>query len=163
MASINRPFRPEMDWTVDADLPHRFKLWKRQVRNEIRLQMAQDSNKRETYACMFVLVSAGEQGEDVIAKGGLSGQSSFEPALCSSILQHHEECKEARKEVNAIITQCKDSYKNKIEESFRSGNPKKTWSGLNTITGYKKKTDDSYINIQRRRMGQRTKCVLHQI
>ncbi|ELT93320.1 hypothetical protein CAPTEDRAFT_205763 [Capitella teleta] len=75
MASINRPFRPEMDWTVDADLPHRFKLWKRQVRNEIRLQMAQDSNKGETYACMFVLVSAGEAGEDVIAKGGLYGES----------------------------------------------------------------------------------------
>ncbi|ELT87250.1 hypothetical protein CAPTEDRAFT_186299 [Capitella teleta] len=75
MASINRPFRPEMDWTVDADLPHRFKIWKRQVKNEIQLQMAQDSNKGETYACMFVLVSAGEQGEDVIAKGGLSGES----------------------------------------------------------------------------------------
>jgi hypothetical protein len=37
--------------------------------------MAQDSNKGETYACMFVLVSAGEAGEDVIAKGGLSGES----------------------------------------------------------------------------------------
>jgi hypothetical protein len=72
---------------------------------------------------------------------------------------HHEECKEAQKELNTTIAQCKDNYKKNIEESFRSGNPKKTWSGLNTITGYKKKkkrkkNDDSYINIQRRRMGQ---------
>ncbi|ELU14436.1 hypothetical protein CAPTEDRAFT_192370 [Capitella teleta] len=52
---------------------------------------------------------------------------------------HHEECKEAQKELNTTIAQCKDNYKKNIEESFRSGNPKKTWSGLNTITEYKKK------------------------
>ncbi|ELT90693.1 hypothetical protein CAPTEDRAFT_211531 [Capitella teleta] len=52
---------------------------------------------------------------------------------------HHEECTEAQKEMNTIIAQCKDNHKKKIEETFRSSKPKKTWSGLNTITGYKKK------------------------
>ncbi|ELT99914.1 hypothetical protein CAPTEDRAFT_197267 [Capitella teleta] len=62
-----------MDWTMDADLPHRFKQWKRQVRNEIRLLMAGDSSTGEVYACTMVLVCAGEQGEDIIDQAGLSG------------------------------------------------------------------------------------------
>ncbi|ELT87713.1 hypothetical protein CAPTEDRAFT_213069 [Capitella teleta] len=44
-----------MDLTMDADLPHRFKQWKRQVRNEVRLLMAGDSSKGEAYACTMVL------------------------------------------------------------------------------------------------------------
>ncbi|ELT87425.1 hypothetical protein CAPTEDRAFT_204222 [Capitella teleta] len=76
MATSNRSFRPEMDWTMDADIPHRFKQWKRQVRNEVRLLMTGDSSKGVGYACTIVLVSAGEQGEDIIDQAGLFGERS---------------------------------------------------------------------------------------
>ena len=54
--------RPEMD----AELPQRFKVWKRQVTSELRLQMAADPNKQQLWACTYVIVCAGEQGENVI-------------------------------------------------------------------------------------------------
>ena len=53
--------RPEMDWSVDAELPQRFKVWKRQVTSELRLQMAADPNKQQLWACTYVIVCAGEQ------------------------------------------------------------------------------------------------------
>ena len=58
--------RPEMDWSMDAELPQRFKVWKRQVTSELRLQMAEDPNKQQLCACTYIIVCAGEQGENVI-------------------------------------------------------------------------------------------------
>ena len=58
--------RPEMDWSMDAELPQRFKVWKRQVTSELKLQMAADPKKQQLWACTYVIVCAGEQGENVI-------------------------------------------------------------------------------------------------
>ncbi|ELT95629.1 hypothetical protein CAPTEDRAFT_213329 [Capitella teleta] len=88
MANSHRPFRPEMDWTMDADLPHRFKQWKRQIKNEVRLLMAGDSSKGEAYACTMVLVCAGEQGEDIIDQAGLSGERSDHMKLIKCLEDH---------------------------------------------------------------------------
>ena len=55
-----------MDWSMDAELPQRFKVWKRQVTSELRLQMAAEPNKQQLWACTYVIVCAGEQGENVI-------------------------------------------------------------------------------------------------
>ena len=57
--------RPEIDWTVDSELPSRFKQWRRHVSNEIRLLMAEDPNKKEEWACTFAasLLSALESKE----------------------------------------------------------------------------------------------------
>ena len=63
--------RPEMDWSMDAELPQRFKVWKRQVTSELRLQMAADPNKQQLWACTYVIVCAGEQGENVIQQAKL--------------------------------------------------------------------------------------------
>ena len=63
--------RPEMDWSVDAELPQRFKVWKRQVTSELRLQMAEDPNKQQLWACTYIIVCAGEQGENVIQQAKL--------------------------------------------------------------------------------------------
>lgn len=70
-----RPYRPEMDWTMDPELPHRFRQWKREVKNEILLQTAEDSdNKKAAYACTYVIVCAGEQGEQILTENGLIGE-----------------------------------------------------------------------------------------
>ena len=63
--------RSEMDWSMDAELPQRFKVWKRQVTSGLRLQMAADPNKQQLLACTYVIVCAGEQGEDVIQQAKL--------------------------------------------------------------------------------------------
>ena len=63
--------RPEMDWSMDAELPQRFKVWKRQVTSELRLQMAADPKKQLLWACTYVIVCAGEQGENVIQQAKL--------------------------------------------------------------------------------------------
>ena len=63
--------RPEMDWSMDAELPQRYKVWKRQVTSELRLQMAEDTNKQQLWACTFIIVCAGEQGENVIQQAKL--------------------------------------------------------------------------------------------
>ena len=63
--------RPEMDWSMDAELPQRFKVWKRQVTSELRLQMAADPKKQQLWACTYVIVCAGEQGENVIQQAKL--------------------------------------------------------------------------------------------
>ena len=63
--------RPEMDWSMDAELPRRFKVWKRQVTSELRLQMAADPKKQQLWACTYVIVCAGEQGENVIQQAKL--------------------------------------------------------------------------------------------
>ena len=60
-----------MDWSVDAELPQRFKVWKRQVTSELRLQMAEDPNKQQLWACTYIIVCAGEQGENVIQQAKL--------------------------------------------------------------------------------------------
>ena len=39
--------RPEIDWSMDAELPQRYKVWKRQVTSELRLQMAADPKKQQ--------------------------------------------------------------------------------------------------------------------
>ena len=63
--------RPEMDWSMDAELPQRFKVWKRRVTSELRLQMAADPNKQQLWACTYVIVCAGELGENVIQQAKL--------------------------------------------------------------------------------------------
>ena len=63
--------RPEMDWSMDAELPQRLKVWKRQVTSELRLQMAADPKKQQQWACTYVIVCAGEQGENVIQQAKL--------------------------------------------------------------------------------------------
>ena len=63
--------RPEMDWSMDAELPQRFKVWKRQVTSELRLQVAADLKKQQLWACTYVVVCAGEQGENVIQQAKL--------------------------------------------------------------------------------------------
>ena len=63
--------RPEMDWSMDAELPQRFKVWKRQVTSELRLQMAADPKKQQLWACTYVIDCAGEQGENVIQQAKL--------------------------------------------------------------------------------------------
>ena len=63
--------RPEMDWSMDAELPQRFKVWKRQVTNELRLQMVADPKKQQLWACTYVIVCAGVQGENVIQQAKL--------------------------------------------------------------------------------------------
>ena len=60
-----------MDWSMDAELPQRFKVWKRQVTSELRLQMAADPKKQQLWACTYVIVCAGEQGENVIQQAKL--------------------------------------------------------------------------------------------
>ena len=63
--------RPEMDWSMGAELPQQFKVWKRQVTSELRLQMAADPKKQQLWACTYVTVCAGEQGENVIQQAKL--------------------------------------------------------------------------------------------
>ena len=63
--------RPEMDWSMDAELPQRYKVWKRQVTSELRLQMAEDPNKQQLWPCTYIIVCAGEQGENVIQQAKL--------------------------------------------------------------------------------------------
>ena len=63
--------RPEMDWSMDAELPQRFKVWKRQVTSELRLQIAADPKKQQLWACTYVIVCVGEQGENVIQQAKL--------------------------------------------------------------------------------------------
>lgn len=67
MAS-KKPYRPEMDWSSDPDLLQRFKIWKKQVQDEVRLMLAEE--KKKAYACMYVLVCSGEHGEDILKKRG---------------------------------------------------------------------------------------------
>ena len=55
----------------DAELPQRFKVRKRQVTSELRLQMAADLNKQQLWACTYIIVCAGEQGENVIKQAKL--------------------------------------------------------------------------------------------
>ncbi|ELU01549.1 hypothetical protein CAPTEDRAFT_201809 [Capitella teleta] len=68
---MNTRTRPNMDWAVDARLPQRYKEWRRKVRNELRLSMAEDSDKTELWACTSVVVCSGEQGEDILQQAGM--------------------------------------------------------------------------------------------
>ena len=70
----SKPYRPSIDWTADPDLPKRFKVWKKQVQDELRLLMADDPDKKKAYACTYVLVCAGEHGEDILTKENLHGE-----------------------------------------------------------------------------------------
>ena len=63
--------RPEMDWSMDAKLPQRFKVWKRRVTSELRLQMAAYHRKQQLWACTYVIVCAEKQGENVIQQAKL--------------------------------------------------------------------------------------------
>ena len=56
---------------MDAKLRQQFKVWKRQVTGELRLQMAADPNRQQLWACTYVIVCAGEQGENVIQQAKL--------------------------------------------------------------------------------------------
>ena len=76
MASPLPPFRPEMDWSMDPELlvPHRLRQWKRRVRNEVMLQTAEDLKKTKAFACTYVIVCSGEQGEQIIKEAGLQDE-----------------------------------------------------------------------------------------
>ncbi|ELU02466.1 hypothetical protein CAPTEDRAFT_220778 [Capitella teleta] len=65
-----------MDWAVDARLPQRYKEWRREVRNELRLSMAEDSDKTKLWACTYVVVCSGEQGEDILQQAGMLGETN---------------------------------------------------------------------------------------
>ncbi|ELT99663.1 hypothetical protein CAPTEDRAFT_217439, partial [Capitella teleta] len=65
-----------MDWAVDARLPQRYKEWRREVRDELRLSMAEDSDKTELWACTYVVVCSGEQGEDILQQAGMLGETN---------------------------------------------------------------------------------------
>ncbi|ELU17551.1 hypothetical protein CAPTEDRAFT_211192, partial [Capitella teleta] len=65
-----------MDWAIDARLPQRYKEWRREVRNELRLSMAEDSDKTELWACTYVVVCSGEQGEDILQQAGMLGETN---------------------------------------------------------------------------------------
>jgi hypothetical protein len=67
-------YRPEMDWSVDPELPLRLRKWKRQVISEIKLLMAEE--KTVAFACTYVKVCSGEQGEQIIKDAGLSGETN---------------------------------------------------------------------------------------
>ena len=56
--------RPEIDWSMNAE-------HKRQVTSELRLQMAANPNKQQLWASTYVIVCAGEQGENVIQQAKL--------------------------------------------------------------------------------------------
>ncbi len=58
-----KPYRPSIDWTADPDLPNRFKVWKKQIQDEVRLLMADDPDKRKhmlAHMSQFVLVNRGK-------------------------------------------------------------------------------------------------------
>ena len=71
----------EMDWSMDAELPQRFKVWKRQVTGELRLQMAEDPYKQQLWACTYITVCAGVQGEHVIPQAQLE-RRPYEDTRC---------------------------------------------------------------------------------
>ena len=68
---VSDVLEPGLDWSMDAELPQRYKVWKRQVTSELRLQMAKDTNKQQLWACTYIIVCAGEQGENVIQQAKL--------------------------------------------------------------------------------------------
>ncbi|ELU15345.1 hypothetical protein CAPTEDRAFT_214255 [Capitella teleta] len=73
---MNTRTRPNIDWAVDARLPQRYKEWRREVRNELRLSMAEDSDKTELWAFTYVVVCSGEQGEDILQQAGMLGETN---------------------------------------------------------------------------------------
>lgn len=68
------PQRPELDWSPDAELPQRFRTWKRQISNEVLLQTAEDPSKKAAYACAYVIVCSGEHGEHILRESGHLGE-----------------------------------------------------------------------------------------
>ena len=66
---------------MDAELPQRYKVWKRQVTSELRLQMAEDPNKQKLWAYTYIIVCAGEQGEDVIQQAKLLEEKDYTKIL----------------------------------------------------------------------------------
>ena len=70
-----------IEWSMDAELPQRYKVWKRQVTSELRLQMAEDPNKQKLWACTYIIVCAGEQGEDVIQQAKLLEEKDYTKIL----------------------------------------------------------------------------------
>ncbi|ELT88546.1 hypothetical protein CAPTEDRAFT_184987 [Capitella teleta] len=67
-------YRPELDWSPDAELSQRFRSWKRQIDNEVKLQLAEDPEKRAVHACVYVIICSGEHGEHIIKESGLFGE-----------------------------------------------------------------------------------------
>ena len=85
MSSRTAAARPEIDWTVDSELPSHFKEWQRHVSNEIRLLMAEDPNKKEEWACTFAIVCFGEQGVNILQQAGKLGEKiDFTVPYCTS-------------------------------------------------------------------------------
>ena len=70
---------------MDAELPQRFKIWKRQVTSELRLQMAEDPNKQQLSACSYIIVCAGEQGENVIQQAKLLEEKEYHTKILDAL------------------------------------------------------------------------------
>ncbi|ELU14742.1 hypothetical protein CAPTEDRAFT_215338 [Capitella teleta] len=85
-----------MDWAVDARLPQRYKEWRREVRNELRLSMAEDSDKTELWACTYVVVCSGEQGEDILQQAGMLGSQHRERMVAERDKRRHRFNQRAR-------------------------------------------------------------------
>ncbi|ELU02417.1 hypothetical protein CAPTEDRAFT_208841 [Capitella teleta] len=73
-----------MDRAVDARLPQRYKEWRREVRNELRLSIAKDSDKTEMWACTNVVVCSWEQGEDILQQAGML--AAIEPSTPTPVV-----------------------------------------------------------------------------
>ena len=64
-----RQYRPNLDWTPDTKLPHRFAHWKAEVEDEILLFEGEE--KPSKYICNYVKVCAGERGKAIIREAGV--------------------------------------------------------------------------------------------
>ena len=56
--------RPSMDWTLDIELPQRFKRWKFEV--ECELKLFQGDGKTEHFLQSYIEVCAGEAGQELL-------------------------------------------------------------------------------------------------
>ncbi|ELU13902.1 hypothetical protein CAPTEDRAFT_202546 [Capitella teleta] len=99
--------RPNMDWAVDARLPQRYKEWRREVRNELRLSMAEDSDKTELWACTYVVVCSGEQGEDILQQAGMLGETNDHKKIFKAFDNFVDMLRECQRLKNSDCTSAK--------------------------------------------------------
>ncbi|ELU10989.1 hypothetical protein CAPTEDRAFT_203083 [Capitella teleta] len=129
---------------MDADLTHRFKQWKRKVRNEVRLLMAGDSSKGRLMHALSVCV--GEQGENFIDQAGLSEKI---PCYTLSTINRRKENarnlmeKEKEKQSNACITKARHYTHEKVYVQL---NPKETMAESNNYQNTSPNQDDTKSN-----------------
>ena len=56
--------RPSIDWSQDTELPERFKQWKFEVKNELKLFKGE--GKKELYLQNYIEVCAGKVGQEML-------------------------------------------------------------------------------------------------